>query len=212
VYDYNHMVSVFTALAEVDGRPYGLPTKVSFSCQEWCGHTYSQVLFGPKRAWLMSHSYFDGEADSTRESPFTIPVNSEDALPLWARGIVPPYQVGAQPRRYRMLLSLETSRMRHVPVTVGEVELSADANSQRLSVPAGEFEVRVRTAKTIDGVMRRYFVEKAPPHRLIKWEASDGEKAELLGSGRMKYWEMNKEGGEQALKQMGLSRRGLRMP
>jgi hypothetical protein len=107
-----------------------------------------------------------------------------------------------------MVLSLETSRTKHLPLQVGEVELSADPKPQRVRVPAGEFEVEVRTAKLLDGVVRRYFVEKAPPRRLVKWEASSGERAELLGSSRMKYWEMNKEGGEQALKQMGLSRRG----
>ncbi len=211
IYDYNDMLSVFAALSEVDGRPYGLPTKVSFTCQEWCGHVYSHLLFGPKHAWHVLHSYFDGEADSARDIPFTIPVNSEDALPLWARGIVPPYNVVPQPRRYRMMLSLETARNKHVPLHVGEVELSGDPNPQRVRVPAGEFEVEVRTAKLIDGIVRRYFVEKATPRRLIKWEGSDGERAELLGSSRMKYWQMNKEGGEQALKQMGLSRRGPRM-
>jgi hypothetical protein len=211
VYDYNDMVSVFAALADVDGRPYGLPTKVSFTSQEWCGHVYSHVLFGRERAWHVSHSYFDGEADSARDIPFEGPASSEDALWLWARGIVPPYNGPGPARKYPMLSSLETARAKHVPLQVVAVELSTDVKSQVVRVPAGQFEAQVRTARLSDGVVRRYFVEKAAPHRLLKWEASSGERAELLGSSRMKYWEMNREGGEQALKQMGLSRRGPHM-
>ena len=57
-----------------------------------------------------------------------------------------------------------------------------------------------------DESWRTYYVEKASPHRVIKWETSEGEKAELLGSDRMKYWEMNQEGGEAALQRLGVSR------
>ena len=210
LYDYNDMVSVFSALAEVDGRLYGLPTKVSFTCQEWCGHVYSHLLFGKQRAWHVSHSYFDGEADSARDIPFDYHASSEDALWLWARGIGAPYYADGRPRKYPMLLSLETARTKHVPVQLGAVELSFETNAQRIRVPAGDFDVEVRTAKLSDGTVRKFFVERAMPRRLIRWEATTGERAELLGSSRMKYWEMNREGGEQALKQMGLSRRPVR--
>ena len=57
-----------------------------------------------------------------------------------------------------------------------------------------------------DGTWRAFYVEKADPKRIIKWETSEGEKAELLGSDRLKYWEMNKEGGEAALERLGISR------
>jgi hypothetical protein len=211
VYDYNDMLSVFTALDEVDGRAYGLPTKVSFSCQEWCGHVYSQLLFGRERAWLASHSYFDGEADATRGIRCREDAGSEDALLLWARGIGYPYGIGPAPREYHMLSSLESSRARHVPVQVVPVQLTRARESQRIQVPAGAFEVRVCTATTGNGTVRRYFIETAPPHRVIKWETSTGEHAELLASDRMKYWELNREGGEEALKRMGLTRRGPRM-
>jgi hypothetical protein len=63
----------------------------------------------------------------------------------------------------------------------------------------------VRTAKLQDGTLYTFYVESAGARKLVKWETSAGERAELLGSDRMKYWEMNKEGGEQALKRMGLT-------
>jgi hypothetical protein len=205
VYDYNEMLSVFSALEGVDGRAFGLPSKISFSSQEWCGHVYSRLLFGPGRASHLSHSYFDGEADSTREIPLRYTTTSEDALLLWARGMAWPYSVGAQAKRVRMLTSLETSRAKHVPVEEVVVELTVDKQARQVKVPAGSFTVDVRSAKLPDGTVHRYFVETAAPHKIVKWEASTGERAELLGSDRMKYWQMNGEGGEQALKRLGLS-------
>ena len=42
VYDYNAMTSAFVRL---DGhQAMGLPTKISFSMQEWCGHAWDQGL------------------------------------------------------------------------------------------------------------------------------------------------------------------------
>src|SRR3954454_4302597 len=63
IYDYNDMLSTFVALAPVNRRLAATPTKISFSSQEWCGHVYSQLLFGEQKARLTQHSYFDGEAD-----------------------------------------------------------------------------------------------------------------------------------------------------
>ncbi len=63
IYDYNIMTSVFVALAPADGISTGTPAKISFSCQEWCGHVYEQSLYDAKSIRRTSHSYFDGEAD-----------------------------------------------------------------------------------------------------------------------------------------------------
>jgi hypothetical protein len=52
-----------------------------------------------------------------------------------------------------------------------------------------------------------YLVETAPPFRLVRWSASDGEEGSLLGSDRLAYWELNKPGGEKWLKGLGLAAR-----
>ncbi|MEJ7605396.1 MAG: hypothetical protein WKF37_03820 [Bryobacteraceae bacterium] len=88
------------------------------------------------------------------------------------------------------------------------MKLEVQKQTRNIEVPAGSFNVELRTATWKDGYRRTFYVEQAFPHRLIKWETSEGERAELLGSDRMKYWEMNAEGGEEALKRMGLTRRG----
>jgi hypothetical protein len=87
IYDYHLLTSAFVSLVPVNSRGAGAPTKLSFSAQEWCGHTYAQLLFDHRYARYTGHSYFDGEADSS--SAFIVPANAqaEDALMIWARGL-----------------------------------------------------------------------------------------------------------------------------
>jgi hypothetical protein len=47
-------------------------------------------------------------------------------------------------------------------------------------------------------------VEVAPPRRLIAWEADDGLRAELRGATRLPYWQLNSEGHEKHLRELGL--------
>ena len=56
------------------------------------------------------------------------------------------------------------------------------------------------------------YVERAHPHRIVKWTCSNGEQAELLGADRLTYWQMNREGFQTALTKLGLTPRGPGMP
>ena len=207
VYDYNDMTSSFVALAAVNGRPAGSATKISFSSQEWCGHTFQQLLFDGSAIRATSHSYFDGEAD--RQNQLDLPAEGvgEDELLLWARGMAAPRLAPGQRRQVPFLSSLQWSRQQHTPLSWGRATLTRTAHQQQVSVPPGRFMVEVWTAAVAGGITRTLYVEAAEPHRIIRWESSTGERAELLGSRRMKYWEMNHEGFETALKDLGLSRR-----
>ena len=69
-------------------------------------------------------------------------------------------------------------------------------------VPAGSFEVDTWTVAESGGRTVTYLVESAKPFRLIRWFASDGEEASLLGSDRLAYWERNGPGGEKYLKKL----------
>jgi hypothetical protein len=207
VYDYNDMTSSFVALAPVNGRPAGSATKISFSSQEWCGHTFQQLLFDGSAIRATSHSYFDGEAD--RQNQLDLPAEGvgEDELLLWARGMAAPRLAPGQSRQVPFLSSLQWSRQQHTPLSWGRATLTRTAHQQQVSVQPGRFMVEVWTAAVAGGITRTLYVEAAEPHRIIRWESSTGERAELLGSRRMKYWEMNHEGFETALKDLGLSRR-----
>ena len=206
IYDYNDMLSSFVSLADVNHHPAATPTKISFSSQEWCGHVYSQMLFGEQRIHLTQHSYFDGEADQQRDLEYPDWGTAEDSHFLWARGMARPWMKTGSEMNRLLLTSFETSRGKHVPLAWAKGKLALDAGTLRVQTRAGAFEVEVWRAQRADGTWRAFYVEKADPKRIIKWETSEGEKAELLGSDRLKYWEMNKEGGEAALERLGISR------
>ena len=215
VYDYNVMTSSFLALAEVNGRPAGTLTKVSFSSQEWCGHVYAQYLFNRGSVQLTSHSYFDGEADRQAALPYPgeSTTSAEDALLFWARGMSEPrLRPGGLAEWVPSLTSLERARLNHIGVGWQIAQVSRSERPQTVRVPAGTFEADVMTVKLPQGLTRTFYVETAVPRRVIRWQTSEGETAELLGSARMKYWQLNREGGEEALKRLGISRRPPHTP
>jgi hypothetical protein len=206
IYDYNDMLSAFISLAPVNNRPAATPAKISFSSQEWSGHVFSQMLFGDQRIRVTQHSYFDGEGDRQRDLSYPDWGTAEDTLLLWARGMAEPWMKAGVPMQRLLLTSLETSRAKHIPLAWSKGTLSVDRQSQRIETRAGAFDVEIRRVKRSDGTWLAIYVEKAPPKRIIKWETSEGEKAELLGSDRLKYWELNNEGAKAALKKLGISR------
>jgi hypothetical protein len=207
IYDYNVMTSSFVALAAVNGRPPGSPTKISYSSQEWCGNSYQQLLFDARAIRSASHSYFDGEADQQGELSYPADGLSEDELLLWARGQAGPRLAPGEHRDAQLLTSLQTARQQHTAIAWRRATLSRLARQRQLSVPLGKFNVEVWTVDVPGGIQRTIYVEAAEPHRIVRWESSNGERADLLGSQRMKYWEMNREGFETALKKLGLSPR-----
>jgi hypothetical protein len=161
------------------------------------------MLFGRNHIGFTQHSYFDGEADQQSEIPQQSDGIAEDALLVWARGIAQPWtETTATP----IMTSLETLRAKHVGPSWATTALSKDASSQTITVAAGKFEVDVLRSKRSDGTWRAFYVEKSAPRRVVKWQTSEGESAELRATERLKYWEMNKEGGESVLSRLGLPR------
>jgi len=205
VYDYHLMTSAFVALADGHGRGRGTPSKISFSSQEWCGQMYGQMLFDNAGIRLSSHSYFDGEADSNTLLDFPQNGLSEDVLLLWARGLAAPVVKAGETLKAPFLPGLATTRLNHTPPIWQTVELSHRDKGERITVPAGEFSVVTLEARADDGRTWRYDVEKAWPHRIIRWLTGDGEVAELRGVRRMKYWERTHEGDEALLRDIGLT-------
>ena len=212
VYDYNEMTSVFAALKSVNARPVGALTKVSFSAQEWCGHAWHQLLFDPQSIRSSLHSYFDGEADSESSLANHPDGVSEDQLLLWARGMSWPQVEPGQSVRVQFLPSLQSARHDHKNLSWVSATLSRQAETRKVSVPAGTLNAEVFNAVIEGAGERTIYVETGGAHRIIRWESSSGERADLLASDRMKYWEMNAEGGQRALGRLGLSARPPRTP
>lgn len=212
VYDYNLMSSVFVAVQPFDGGAAGRPAKVSFSSQEWCGHVYDQLLFRDRRIDRDSHSYFDGEADQQASLRATRDGVSEDVLFHWARGLAEPFLEAGESRDLEILTSLTTSRLRHRPLEWKKATFARLPGEETVEVPAGTFKVERRRVSVEGGPVWTFFVEKAPPRRIIRWETSEGERGDLLAAERMAYWEMNGGGYQKALQKLGLRPRSSRMP
>jgi hypothetical protein len=212
VYDYNLMTSAFVALAPVNGRAAGQPTKVAFSAQEWCGQVYHHVLFDESRVREVLHSYFDGEADQANTLANPADGISEDTLLLWARGLAAPTLKPGESRKLKMLDSLAHARLRHQPLAWHDATVSRSDQTQKVTVPAGEIDCRTYTAAIEGGRTWTIHVEDAAPHRLVQWQTSDGQKAQLLGADRMPYWQMNSGKFIESVKRFGLTPRGADMP
>ncbi|HET9887372.1 MAG TPA: hypothetical protein VFR10_07655 [bacterium] len=193
VYDYNLMTSVFVALSAVNGAPAGVPTKITFSAQEWCGHVFHELLFGERGIRSVRYSYFDGEGDQDWKLERKAGGFAEDALLHWARGLAEPRLASGESKQVPFLISCQTSRLQHRPVEWTTATLSRGKGTHTIQVPAGLLEVETFKADIADGRKWTIDVEAALPHRIVRWESSDGEKGELLAADRMKYWEMNEE-------------------
>jgi len=212
IYDYNLLTSAFVALAPVNGRGSGTPTKVSFSAQEWCGHTYTQLLFDARYARYDAHSYFDDEADSAASLAMPADAQSEDALLAWARGLAAPVVAPGDSTERPLAGSLRAVRLLHRPLAVTRAWFARRAAAERVVVPAGTFDADVSTVRVAGGRTWTFWVERDEPHRVLQWTASDGEHARLLAGERLAYWKLNAPGGEAWLAKLGLRPRGERMP
>lgn len=212
VYDYNEQTSSFVGLAPMAGRASGTLAKVSFSSQEWCGQAYAQLLFEPGKTHFTSHSYFDGEADEQRDISAPDRGVHEEQLPFWARGMAQPWIEPGRTVDVPFLGALQTARHDHKPLAWVKARLTRVAGAKEIAVPAGTFRVETFKAEVEKAPTRIYYVEQSGAKRIVKWENSSGERAELVASDRMKYWELNKPGNEAMLKKLGLSPRPARTP
>lgn len=201
VYDYNLMTSSFVPL---DGsQPLGVPVKVSFSSQEWCGHVYDQLAVRGSAIDHSWHSYFEGEGDGMERLPLPKGAVLGDAAPILARDLAGEWVKPGDSRKILWFPRTQTTRFRHEPGKFVDATLSREAETREITVPAGTFEVR-RTTVAAGEDVGHWDIEVAAPHRLVAWSFSDGERGELTGSARMPYWQTHDEGQEQLRTRLGL--------
>lgn len=204
IYDYNVMTSAFITLGDRNGRSSGQTTKVSFSAQEWCGHVYAQELFDAKDVRVTAHSYFDGEADSSRTLDYPSRGFASESLWAWARGFAAPaVELGAS-RQVMLLTSLEESRLKHEPLEWRRATLARLPERTHIDVRGVGYDVEVATAQVEGGDTLTFYVETAEPHRIVRWMSSSGENADLLKSTRLQYWKLHDNAQANALHELGL--------
>lgn len=189
LYDYSLMTSVFSSVGAEFGRPPFAPLKISFTGQELCGHVLQMLIPQREQVELTLHSYFESEGDQKRN--IKLPANPafEDNFPIWIRELNGEVLAAGQRRELQIFPSSWFSRAAHQ---------TADFQAGWIMKEEGE------TLKTVEGSaptwrwtwqignrQETYWIEKATPHRILKWSSSDGGQGELKKSLRLPYWQLH---------------------
>ncbi len=213
VYDYNTMASVF-----VDSARFS-PVKETFTSAEWCGHVYEEMLFAPGRISQQVFSYFEGESASQTLKPMADGV-IEDNLFILLRGLRGEFLKPGEKKSVPFLPSPFYRRLTHQPISWTAAQIHRLHKSENVEIPAGVFDADVYVVKTTKGREGRFHVERAYPHRIVKWswkpapgkntpnEALDT--GQLTGTARLKYWQLHGNGHEKHLERLGLPTAALR--
>lgn len=195
IYPYSMMLSSFTPI-EAKQSPQTL--KVTMSSQEWCGQVYAQLNFQNQKYRLLSHSYFEQEAD--QEAVYKQVILEDE---LWNRIRLNP---SALPQgEIEILPGLFHSRLLHVPLAVQKAKATLlqekEVSRYTLSYPA--------LKRTLVITFDRKF-----PHQIIGWEERFVERglevttrAALQKSIRNDYWTKNKNEHLPLRDSLGLSRK-----
>ncbi len=202
VYDYDTTTSTFLPL---DGRQaMGVPTKLAFSAQEWCGVVFDEVrVDGPVARWT-SHSYFDGEGDRYRVLAVPDDAVFADALPILVRNVVGDWLAPGATREVHLVPSFLELRLAHRDPIWEVAQVSRSASSSVVSTVLGAVEAWTITVEGPGPAQTTWTVEAASPNRLLGWVRSDGFTGTLTGSTRSAYWTQHGEGGEALRLDLGL--------
>lgn len=172
IYPYSIMQSTFYPVAN---NQHAL--KISSSMQEWCGHVYAQ-LNNKDKFNIMSHSYFEGEADENFELDKTILENE-----LWPQLRINPKSLPTG--SINVIPSFEFTRMKHIDIKAYNAEATLTKNTYTLSY---------------QDINRLLLINFNPefPHDILSWEEQfkSGSqtlttKATKLKTIKSPYWQKN---------------------
>lgn len=207
IYDYHTILSLFATEADFT------TVKTAFSSSEWCGQVYEELNARGARLSQRVASYFEGESG---ERELELPANAvqEDDLFILLRGLRGPYLGPGEKRTVTFLASPFYRRLAHRPTAWATATIERRSRPESVRVPAGTFSVDVFDVFPADGRTGRFDVERAYPHRIIRWSWSPAPGAsplggtdagELAGSTRLAYWQAHNPGDERHLEELGIA-------
>lgn len=173
IYPYSIMQSTFYP---VSNNQHAI--KVSCSVQEWCGHVYTQ-LNNRERFDIVSHSYFEGEADEHFSLEKT-PLENE----IWTQLRINPQSLPLGD--FKMIPALEYIRLKHIALKGYAANGKINDNIYILN-----YQELNRTLKI---TFNQNF-----PFDILSWEETIGEKtttATKLKTIKSAYWNKNKNTDE----------------
>ena len=203
IYPYSMMNSIFTP---VDVRKWEHTLKTTFSNQEWCGHTYTQLNFRNNRFEGVVHSYFQDEADKEfRLKPALL----EDEI--WTRIRISPQTLPEG--EIEIIPGSHYARLRHVEQKV-EKATARLTMAKKSSSSDNELHVYTVTYPEHDRSLSITF-EKRFPYSILGWEeqyaSGFGAGKKILTTKAVKthslftdYWNKNSAADSKYRKELGL--------
>ena len=178
IYTYRQMLSIYFNRSDLR------PAKLSFSSQEWCGQTFKEFLFGPKKAHLSFNSYWENEAKGERDLDWIEGAYPYNALPVVLRAMRPNEKKSVQ---LHLLTDVISNK-------VGTPKL-IDANANFLGLKDGNLVVEVQ----IDGKKDQYQFSTDAMFPLLHIERGDGSHYQVEKRLVDDYWHHNRPGDEKLL-------------
>lgn len=168
IYPYSIMQSTFYP---VTNNKHAI--KVSSSIQEWCGHVYAQ-LNNKDQFEIMSHSYFESEADEKFYLKKAILENE-----LWTQLRIDPMSLPTG--SLKIIPSFEYTRLRHKSIRAYNASAILTSNTYTITYP------------DLNRILTLNFNPKFP-YDIFSWEESSGNlrtKATKLKTIKSAYWNKN---------------------
>ncbi|TPN89276.1 septum formation inhibitor Maf [Aquimarina algicola] len=193
IYPYSIMQSTFYPVADNQHA-----VKVSSSMQEWCGHVYAQ-LNNREQFEVISHSYFQGEADEEFKIDKTILENE-----LWTKIRINPKELPQGD--LNIIPSFEFTRLRHKPIKAYKAKASIVKEEETSTYTINYPELK----RTLNITFNNTF-----PHEIEGWTESFvsgfGSNAKELTTKATKikrikssYWNKNSNKDEVLREELGL--------
>lgn len=181
IYPYSIMQSIFYPVAN---NQHAL--KISCSVQEWCGHVYTQ-LNNRSEFEVVSHSYFEGEADENFNLD-KAPLENE----LWTQLRINPKSLPVGD--FQIVPSFEFLRLRHIPFKAHTATATLTDSTYAITYPELNRSLTLRFNKQF-------------PYEIDSWEetfiSGFGNKAKEMTTKATKiktiksdYWNKNSNADE----------------
>lgn len=177
IYPYSIMQSTFYPVANNQHA-----IKVSSSMQEWCGHIYAQ-LNNREQFEIVSHSYFEGEADKAFKLEKSILENE-----LWTQLRIDPKSLPTG--SIKVIPAFEFTRMKHIDIKPYLADATLSKNTYSL------------TYKNLNRSLAITFNPKFP-YDISSWEETfkSGSKTMQTKATKLKtitspYWQKNDNASE----------------
>ncbi|MDZ7266992.1 MAG: hypothetical protein ONB48_05530 [candidate division KSB1 bacterium] len=189
IYDYSLLTSTFSSIESELGRPPFEPLKISFTAQEWCGQVFQMVIPQRDQIEFTLHSYFQGEGDQKRT--LKLPANAafEDNFLIWIRELKGEVLAAGRRREVQIFPSAWALRSGHREAAFQSGWIAKEAE-ESLKLAGGELSAW-RWRWQVGNRSETCWVEKAHPHRILKWQSSDGGTGELIKTLRLPYWQLH---------------------